>query len=154
MNEKFSCGASHQSKGKCLAKIASSVVLAGAFVLAAPQMAFAAGGASGAKVVSVPAIGKIGSIIVNPYGIAPLTAIIENGGYVLRNAKVTVAGKSGGVTIKSLILSLKPIEEFLFLGFMQTTKTKSAWSMIGFLAARSKKSKKNTPLTPRPFTAK
>ena len=99
MNEKFSCGASHQSKGKCLAKIASSVVLAGAFVLAAPQMAFAAGGASGAKVVSVPAIGKIGSIIVNPYGIAPLTAIIENGGYVLRNAKVTVAGKSGGVTI-------------------------------------------------------
>ena len=66
MNEKFSCGASHQSKGKCLAKIASSVVLAGAFVLAAPQMAFAAGGASGPKVGYVK-VGKIGEIVVNPY---------------------------------------------------------------------------------------
>ncbi len=98
MNEKFSCGASHQSKGKCLAKIASSVVLAGAFVLAAPQMAFAAGGASGPKVGYVK-VGKIGEIVVNPYGIAPLTAVIKNGGYVLQNAKVSVAGKSGGITI-------------------------------------------------------
>ena len=39
MNAKFSCGASHQSKGKCLAKIASSVMLAGALLVGFTQVA-------------------------------------------------------------------------------------------------------------------
>lgn len=78
--------------------IASSVVLASALIVGLPSMALAAGGATGPKVQFI-APGKIGSIIVNPYGIAPLTAIIENGGYDIRNAKVTVEGKRGGQTI-------------------------------------------------------
>ncbi len=79
-------------------KIASSVVLASALIVGLPSMALAAGGATGPKVNFI-APGKIGSIIVNPYGIAPLTAIIDNGGYDIRNAKVTVEGKRGGQTI-------------------------------------------------------
>ena len=149
MNAKFSCGASHQSKGKslaevvssvateskfakvvssvleskftkiapsvteskftkiasslaleskCLAKIASSVVLAGALLVGFAQNALAIGGPSGAK-LTYKAQGKIGEVVVNPYGLAPLTAVIKNGGYVLQNAKVTVAGKGGGVSI-------------------------------------------------------
>ena len=138
MNTKFSCGASHQSKGKSLAevvssiaaeskfakvassvaeskcftkiassfmleskslaKIASSVVLAGALLVGFAQNALAIGGPSGAK-LTYKAQGKIGEVVVNPYGLAPLTAVIKNGGYVLQNAKVTVAGKGGGVSI-------------------------------------------------------
>ena len=42
--------------------------------------AAAAGGSSGPR-VTFAAQGKLGEIIVNPYKIAPLTAIIKNGGY-------------------------------------------------------------------------
>lgn len=32
---------------------------------------------------------------MNPYGIAPLTAVIKNGGYYVTNAKVTILPKQG-----------------------------------------------------------
>ena len=85
----------HRFVGK---KIASSIVLASVLIVGVPSVALAAGGASGPKVGYV-AVGKIGEIVVNPYGIAPLTAVIKNGGYVLQNAKVSVEGKRGGQTI-------------------------------------------------------
>ncbi len=38
-------------------------------------------------------------MLVNPYGIAPLTAIIKNGGYELLDADVRVVPKKGGQEI-------------------------------------------------------
>lgn len=40
--------------------------------------------------------GHIGEVIVNPYKIAPLTAIVRTGGYVVKNASVRVVPKKGG----------------------------------------------------------
>lgn len=57
--------------------------------------ASAMGGPSGAA-VGMPAQGHIGEVIVNPYKIAPLTAIVRTGGYVVKNASVRVVPKKGG----------------------------------------------------------
>ncbi len=61
--------------------------------------ATAAGGSSGPR-VTFAAQGKLGEIIVNPYRIAPLTAIIKNGGYELTEATVRIVPKQGGQEIK------------------------------------------------------
>ncbi|HAB82378.1 MAG TPA: aryl-sulfate sulfotransferase, partial [Sutterella wadsworthensis] len=42
---------------------------------------------------------KIGEVFVNPYKIAPLTAVIGNGGYELRNASVRIVPKPNGQEI-------------------------------------------------------
>ena len=55
----------------------------------------AAGGPSG-PAVHFQAQGKIGEVFVNPYRIAPLTAIIGNGGYELKDVSVRVVPKKGG----------------------------------------------------------
>ena len=61
----------------------------------------AMGTASGYNVVGFAALyGPLGEVIVNPYGIAPLTAIIKNGGYELLDADVRVVPKKGGQEIK------------------------------------------------------
>ena len=60
---------------------------------------YAAGGHSGAK-VDLPVQGKIGEVILNPYEMAPLTAVIRNGGYVLKDAHVKVFPKMKGRTIE------------------------------------------------------
>ena len=59
----------------------------------------ASGGASG-PAVAFKAQGNIGEVMVNPYKIAPLTAVVRNGGYVVKNATVTVLPKMGGQTIR------------------------------------------------------
>ena len=61
--------------------------------------AFAIGGASGPH-VTYPATGKIGAVNMNPYGIAPLTAVIRNGGYTLTDVTVRIVPKQGGQEIK------------------------------------------------------
>ncbi|MBZ7986953.1 aryl-sulfate sulfotransferase [Campylobacter canadensis] len=62
------------------------------------QAAFAIGGASGTK--SYAAQGKIGAVIMNPYKVAPLSAVILNGGYDIKNVSVSVKGKpNGGIDI-------------------------------------------------------
>ena len=61
--------------------------------------AAAAGGSSGPR-VTFAAQGKLGEIIVNPYKIAPLTAIIKNGGYEITEATVRIVPKKGGQEIK------------------------------------------------------
>lgn len=43
--------------------------------------------------------GPLGEVLVNPYGMAPLTAIIKNGGYELLSAHVRVVPKKGGCEI-------------------------------------------------------
>ena len=63
-----------------------------------PRAAFAAGGPSGLK-VDFPQQGELGEVIGNPYDIAPLTAVIKNGGVVLTKAHVRVVPKKGGVEI-------------------------------------------------------
>ena len=60
---------------------------------------FAIGGASGPH-VGYPTSGKIGAVDLNPYGIAPLTAIIKNGGYTLTNVSVRIVPKKGGQEIQ------------------------------------------------------
>ena len=76
----------------------SSVALAVALLGGLSTAALAIGGPSGAHIdYAVP--GKIGEVVVNPYDIAPLTAVIKNGGYTLANAKVTIVPKPGGQVI-------------------------------------------------------
>ena len=47
--------------------------------------AYAMGGASGPK-TTYQVQGHLGEIVVNPYKIAPLTAVIRNGGYQIGRA--------------------------------------------------------------------
>ena len=68
------------------------------FLSQLPRAAFAAGGPSGLK-VDFPQQGELGEVIGNPYDIAPLTAVIKNGGVVLTKAHVRVVPKKGGVEI-------------------------------------------------------
>ena len=61
--------------------------------------AWAIGGASGPH-VGYPTTGKIGAVILNPYELAPLTAVIKNGGYTLTDVSVRIVPKEGGQEIK------------------------------------------------------
>ncbi len=63
-----------------------------------PLVAHAFGGPSGPSTIYKKQ--AIGEVIMNPYKIAPLTAIIRNGGYVLKNASVRIVPKEGGQEIK------------------------------------------------------
>ena len=73
-----------------------------AVLIAAMSLSFAvyaAGGHSG-PAVALPIPGKLGEVIVNPYNMAPLTAVIRNGGYVVQDAHVKVLPKMKGQTIE------------------------------------------------------
>ena len=63
-----------------------------------PAAVMAMGGASGPK-TTYEVQGHLGEIVVNPYEIAPLTAIIRNGGYQILDARVTVLPKPEGEEI-------------------------------------------------------
>ena len=78
-----------------------AAVLVGAALLSATFAfpAMAAGGASGPKVAYM-AQGNIGEVMVNPYRIAPLTAVIGSGGYVVKNASVRIVPKQNGQEIR------------------------------------------------------
>ena len=71
-----------------------------AAALAGTQGARAMGTSSGYAVVGYSSQqGPLGEVMVNPYGIAPLTAIIRNGGYELLKAHVRVVPKEGSQEI-------------------------------------------------------
>ena len=75
------------------------ILIAAMFMLSVtPSTLLAIGGPSGPR-LDYTITGKIGEVVMNPYGIAPLTAVIKNGGYYLTNAKVTIVPKDGGQTI-------------------------------------------------------
>ena len=63
-----------------------------------PAMAMAMGGASGPK-TTYEVQGHLGEIVMNPYEVAPLTAVIRNGGYQIEDATVTILPKPNGQTI-------------------------------------------------------
>ena len=63
-----------------------------------PAAVMAMGGASGPK-TTYEVQGHLGEIVVNPYEVAPLTAIIRNGGYQILDARVTVLPKPEGEEI-------------------------------------------------------
>lgn len=66
-----------------------------------PRAAFAAGGPSGLK-VDFPQQGELGEVIGNPYDIAPLTAVIKNGGVVLTKAHVRVVPKRAALKLPTM----------------------------------------------------
>ncbi len=70
-----------------------------AFAVSAASGAFAMGTPSGFAVVGFAKQGDLGEVIVNPYKISPLTAVIKNGGYELLTAHVRVVPKDGGQEI-------------------------------------------------------
>lgn len=68
-------------------------------MMVAPITVYAIGGPSGAH-IEHKVFGKIGEVVLNPYKATPLTAVIKNGGYVLKDASVRIVPKEGGVEIK------------------------------------------------------
>ncbi len=71
-----------------------------ATALTGALQAHAMGTASGPAVVGYAGQqGPLGIVEVNPYGVAPLTAVIRNGGYELLKAHVRVVPKKGGQEI-------------------------------------------------------
>ena len=71
-----------------------SAIAAAIAAAAAPATVMAEG--SSGPAVHYTAQGHIGEVIVNPYRVAPLTAIIKNGGYDITDATVRVVPKMGG----------------------------------------------------------
>ena len=67
--------------------------------MTASSLSYAVGGPSGLA-VKYKAQGQLGETVVNPYGMAPLTAVIRNGGYVIKKASVRIVPKKGGQEIK------------------------------------------------------
>lgn len=61
--------------------------------------ALAIGGPSGAR-ATFPVQGHIGEVVWNQHKIAPLTAVIRNGGYEIQNAKVRIVPKPNGQEIR------------------------------------------------------
>ena len=74
-------------------------------VALAVAMATAALSAQASEAMSGPNVGfiaqgNIGEVVMNPYDIAPLTAVIRNGGYTLEDATVRIVPKKDGQEIK------------------------------------------------------
>ena len=70
--------------------------------ISAMAIAFAAqagGGPSGPE-VTYPTQGHIGEVVVNPFKVAPLTAVVRDGGYKLSDVTVKVLPKMKGRTIE------------------------------------------------------
>lgn len=80
-----------------LSKSFCVMVLAGT-TLIIPNISLAMGGPSGAK-MDWQIQGKIGAVKLNPYNLSPLTAVIMDGGYILKDIKVTILPKPNGQTI-------------------------------------------------------
>lgn len=79
---------------KTLSSVALAAILVGGFT----TNALAIGGPSGSHIdYAIP--GKLGEVVVNPYDIAPLTAVIKSGGYTIKDVKVTIVPKKDGQTI-------------------------------------------------------
>ena len=72
-------------------------MMAAVAALAAPAVQAGAGPSGPGYTYEVP--GQLGAVAVNPYKIAPLTAVIYNGGYVLKNVSVRIVPKQNGQEI-------------------------------------------------------
>ena len=83
------------SKQKAHQKL-NQLMMAAAAALA-PAVQAGAGPSGPGYTYEVP--GQLGAVAVNPYKIAPLTAVIYNGGYVLKNVSVRIVPKQNGQEI-------------------------------------------------------
>ncbi|WP_037940145.1 aryl-sulfate sulfotransferase [Sulfurospirillum arcachonense] len=77
----------------------SSALVAGMLISVAPVNVMALGGPSGPK-IDYQVTGKIGQVEMDPYGYAPLTAVIRDGGYDLSDVHVKIVPKKGGQVIE------------------------------------------------------
>ena len=75
-----------------------AAVAAAAMMLSISTPAMAMGGPSGPH-VTYPVQGNIGEVIVNPYKVAPLTAVIRDAGYDLSDVTVRIVPKTNGQEI-------------------------------------------------------
>lgn len=78
-------------------QLKTAAILTAAVLTAGTAMA--SGGASG-PTVNFAVQGNIGEVVVNPYDVAPLTAVIRNGGYELKDVEVRIVPKLNGQEIK------------------------------------------------------
>ena len=78
-------------------QLKTAAILTAAVLTAGTAMA--SGGASG-PAVNFAVQGNIGEVGVNPYDVAPLTAVIRNGGYELKDVEVRIVPKLNGQEIK------------------------------------------------------
>lgn len=85
----------------------------------------ASGGPSG-PAVTYPVQGHIGEVIVNPYNVAPLTAVIRDGGYKLDDVTVKILPKPNAArsNTKSPNASLKRMRAFRCSVCIRTTSTR------------------------------
>lgn len=83
--------------------IALAIIAAG---LLAPTNALALGGPSGTH-TTWEKQGQIGTLMLDPYGLSPLTAVIKDGGYELSDIKVTIVPKPGGQEISYKVSTQK-----------------------------------------------
>jgi hypothetical protein len=85
-----------------LNKLLSSAFVAGVVLASVPTLSLAVGGPSGPHVDYIKNNPKsdLGQIMVNPYGYAPLTAIITNGGYQIKDVHVKIVPKKDGQVIE------------------------------------------------------
>ena len=88
---------SKQKAHQKLNQLTAVLMMAAAAALAAPAVQAGAGPSGPGYTYEVP--GQLGAVAVNPYKIAPLTAVIYNGGYVLKNVSVRIVPKQNGQEI-------------------------------------------------------
>lgn len=111
---------SKQKAHQKLNQLTAVLMMAAAAALAAPAVQAGAGPSGPGYTYEVP--GQLGAVAVNPYKIAPLTAVIYNGGYVLKNVSVRIVPKQNGrkSPTKWATIRRRPMAAFRFLGFMRT----------------------------------
>jgi len=88
---------SKQKAHQKLNQLTAVLMMAAAAALAPPAVQAGAGPSGPGYTYEVP--GQLGAVAVNPYKIAPLTAVIYNGGYVLKNVSVRIVPKQNGQEI-------------------------------------------------------
>ena len=88
---------SKQKAHQKLNQLTAVLMMAAAAALAAPAVQAGACPSGPGYTYEVP--GQLGAVAVNPYKIAPLTAVIYNGGYVLKNVSVRIVPKQNGQEI-------------------------------------------------------
>ena len=76
--------------------------------------AFAAGGPSGAH-IGYQHQGQLGAVDMNPYKIAPLTAIIRDAGFTIQNIHVRIVPKANGQEIAYKVTNQKAKRMAAFL---------------------------------------
>ncbi|AOO63833.1 aryl-sulfate sulfotransferase [Sulfurospirillum halorespirans] len=92
-----------------IGKMLSSALVAGLILSVTPSIILAAGGASGPT--TYKSVGQIGAVQMDPYGVAPLTALIRSAGFSLTDVTVTVKGKGdSGIPITYQVANTKILQ--------------------------------------------